>query len=165
MGADQTKSAQLQIRVSPAQKRRLKQLAREAAMDVSSWVLRRVLPDEAERFQELVAALERLPDRFRWAELADYLRELPPALFARAIASAPRARLGPETMNRLAGTLELAAFRRDQSSPYWTDQVAIPQEPVFGSALSSVRLHLLVRAPVALRRRNLFMDASMDDRV
>jgi hypothetical protein len=37
--------------------------------------------------------------------------------------------------------------------------------PAFGSSLASLRLHLLTRAPVALRRRNLFADASVDDRV
>jgi hypothetical protein len=31
--------------------------------------------------------------------------------------------------------------------------------------LASVRLHLLTNAPAVLRRRNLFMDASLDERV
>ena len=52
-----TKSDQLQIRISSEQKRRLKQLARDAGMDLSAWVLSRVLPAEAERFQQFVASV------------------------------------------------------------------------------------------------------------
>lgn len=160
------KTAQLQIRVSPEQKRKLKQLARGASMDMSSWVLQRVLPDEAERFQELVVGLTgRAQRRFALAELADFLRALPPGAFQRAVADAPRARLDPLTANHLAGTIELAAWRRGQAPPAWTRAVGSPEAPVFGSSLASVRLHLLTHSPVALRRRNLFVDASLDERV
>lgn len=161
-----TKSAQLQIRVSLEQKRRLKQLAREASMDMSSWVLSRVLPDEAERFQTLTAALcDEAQRRFQLAELADFLRALPAAAFQRAVAQLPRARLDPETLNHLAGAIELAAQRRGQEPPAWTRTVVSAALPVFGSSLASLRGYLLTRAPVALRRRNLFVDASVDERV
>ncbi len=160
------KTAQLQIRVTPHQKRLLKRLAADASMDMSSWILDRILPRTHERFQELVAALVQ-PDhrRFALAALADFLRELPRVEFERAVAHAPRARLDPEALNHLAGAIELAAERRGVTAPEWTGQVAVPATPMFGSALASVRLHLLTRAPVALRRRNLFLDASFDQRV
>ncbi len=160
------KTAQLQIRVSPDQKRKLKQLARAASMDVSTWVLRHILPDEADRFQELVTGLVEGPHpKFALAELADFLRGLPTGAFRRAVALAPRVRLDAQTLNHLAGAIELAAHRRDQAPPAWTRDVRIAATPSFGSALTSVRLHLLTQSPVALRRRNLFMDASMDERV
>jgi predicted transcriptional regulator len=160
------KTTQLQIRITPEQKRNLKQLARQASMDVSAWVLGRALPDEGERFQALVVQLTRRPmDRFALAEIADFLRDLPAGAFRRAVCDAPRARLDPATLNHLAGAIELAARRRNLTSPSWTAAVAIPEAPVFGSSLASVRLHLLRESPVALRRRNLFMDASLDDRV
>ena len=160
------KTAQLQIRVTPDQKRTLRRLASRASMDMSSWILSRLLPHAQERFQELVATVAASDDRsFALAELADFLRGLPRGEFNRAVAAAPRVRLEPPTLNHLAGTIELAAERRGVPPPGWTRDVPIPHTPQFGSSLSSVRLHLLTRAPVALRRRNLFMDASLDERV
>jgi hypothetical protein len=164
-----TKSDQLQIRVSTEQKRRLKQLARDAGMDVSAWVLSRVLPAEAERFQQFAATVAASSDgttrRLQLGELADFLRALPVGPFRRAVAEPPRARLDPALHNHLAGMIELAASRRGQAAPAWTPEVPASREPAFGSSLASLRLYLLTRAPVALRRRNLFMDASIDDRV
>lgn len=160
------KTSQLQIRVTPDQKRILQRLAREASMDVSSWVLRRVLPDEAERFQRLAAELiapARIP--FALAEVADFLRPLARAAFLRAVSGPPRVRIDPLTLNHLAGAIELATARHGLVPPAWTGKVRVPDTPTFGSSLKSVRLHLLTRAPVALRRRNVFMDASIDDRV
>jgi hypothetical protein len=162
------KTAQLQIRVTPEEKRILRRLADEASMDMSAWILDRVLPRSAERFQELVAALAEAgaDDRtFGLAEVADFLRELPRAEFVRAVAHAPRARLEPGLLNHLAAAIELAAQRRKLKPPPWTAHIAPSDSPEFGSTLGSVRLHLLTSAPVALRRRNLFMDASFDDRV
>lgn len=121
---------------------------------------------ETARFQELAAALADAEHwRFRLAELADYLRALPDAVFAEAVAETPRAQLDAGTLNHLAGGIELAAARRGQVPPAWTRLVPPSPTPTFGSGLASVRLHLLTRAPVALRRRNLFVDASFDDRV
>ncbi|MBI4420631.1 MAG: hypothetical protein HY560_07380 [Gemmatimonadetes bacterium] len=160
------KTEQLQIRVSAEQKRALKHLAREAGMDVSSWVLGRVLPAEGDRFQELVA---RLADpegrRHSLAELGDWLRALPAGAFRRAAAHAPRAPLNAEVLNYLAGMIERAAARRGVPAPPWTGRVPIPQTPLLGSTLAAVRLHLLTQSPIALRRRNMFVDASLDERV
>ena len=52
------KTAQLQIRVTPEEKRTIQRLAKQAGQDISSWVLSRVLPEEAERFQELKARVK-----------------------------------------------------------------------------------------------------------
>lgn len=122
--------------------------------------------DEAARFQTLTAALADVGHRrLHLAELADFLRALPAEAFRSAVADAPHATLDVDTINQLAGAIELAATRRGQSPPSWTYAVPPAPVPTFSSALGSVRLHLLTRAPVALRRRNLFADASFDDRV
>jgi hypothetical protein len=159
------KTSQLQIRVRPDQKRQLKRLAADAAMDMSSWVLSQILPDEAERFQAMLARVTGPQWRFALAEVADFLAALPHGAFARAVRNAPRARLDESILNHVAGAIERAAHRRGQASPPWTADVPIADLPTFGSTLSSVRLHLLIRAPVAFRRRNVFVDASLDDRV
>ena len=51
------KTAQLQIRLTPAQKALLKQRARAAGQDVSEYVLSRVAPESAVGFERAVAAL------------------------------------------------------------------------------------------------------------
>jgi hypothetical protein len=123
-------------------------------------------PDATERFQTLTAALtDGAHRRFGWAELADYLRSLPPASFERAVREAPRTPLDAAALNQLAGMVELAAERRGLRAPAWTHAVPVVDAPVFASMLASVRLHLLTATPVALRRRNLFADASVDERV
>jgi hypothetical protein len=160
------KTSQLQIRVTPEQKRILKQLAKLAGMDVSSWVLSQVLPHEADEFQRLAARLcNREFRREHLAELADFLGGLGAAAFQRAVTEPPRARLDPATLNYLAGAIELAATRRRVPPPAWISKVLVPENPIIGSELGSVRLHLLTSSPVALRRRNVFVDASIDDRV
>jgi hypothetical protein len=124
------------------------------------------LPQSHDRFQELVAALAKSDDRsYAFAELADYLRVLPVREFQRAVAFVPKAKLDSATLNHLAGMIELASERRDVEPPGWTREVPIPAMPTFGSSLASVRLYLLTRAPVAFRRRNIFVDASIDERV
>lgn len=160
------KTSQLQVRVTPAQKRTLKLLAKRDGMDVSNWVLRRIFPDESLEFQRRTEALAlRAEPRIALAELADYLGSLPPGAFARAVAEEPRARLEAGILNYLAGAIELALTRRGLQLPAWTARVPHPPDPVFGSQLGAVRLHLLTHTPVAFRRRNLFIDASIDDRV
>ncbi len=161
-----SKSEWLQIRVTPEQKRALKRAAREAGTDMSSWVLDKLLPREADRFQALVArAVDAAERRFALAELADWLRALPPGAFQRAVAQAPRGPLDPGNRNYLAGAIELAADRRGLPPPAWVGETPVPDTPLFGSSLAGLRLHLLTRSPVALRRRNVFVDASIDDRV
>lgn len=160
------KTAQLQIRVSPEQKRTLKRLARDSGLDLSSWVLGRVLPHEGDRFRALTARLATTKERsYALAELADWLRALPRGVFERAVARPPASGLDAQTLNYLAGAIELAATRRGFSAPDWVDAVPAPPAPLFGSQLTAVRLHLLATAPVAMRRRNVFVDASVDQRV
>ncbi len=48
-----TKSAQLQIRVSPAQKAAIRQAAKRAGIEMSAYVLARALPALPRRFSDL----------------------------------------------------------------------------------------------------------------
>lgn len=122
--------------------------------------------DEADRFQALADALVDPEERgYRLAELADYLRALSPEAFRRAVRERPRAALDHPTLNHLAGAIELAAERRGQDPPAWAASVPPGETPVFGSELASLRLYLLTQAPVAFRRRNIFVTDSFDERV
>lgn len=159
------KTAQLQIRVTPEEKRSLKRLARDAGMDMSSWILDQVLPPESAKFQELASALAEPEGReFALAELADFLRPLRGGAFVRATSEPPKAPIEPVTLNHLAGAIELGSAKRAVAPPAWTARVPIPADPVFGTTLNSARLYLLTHAPVAFRRRNVFVDSSIDER-
>ena len=61
--------------------------------------------------------------------------------------------------------VEYACARAGTPPPAWAGAIAPLAEPVFGSGLTSLRLHLLTRSPAPFRRRNIFIDATVGDRV
>ena len=159
------KSAQLQIRVSPAEKAAIRRAAQRAGMEMSAYVLARVLPAPAQRFQELTEACGN-PDgaRFALAELSAWLANLGAAELQEAVASPPPA-LTPYLANYVAAMVEYACARAGVAPPAWTRTVAPLTEPAFGSTLMSLRLYLLTHSPAPFRRRNIFIDASVGSRV
>lgn len=161
-----TKTQHLQIRVSPQQKAVLKVRARRAGQDMSTYVLSRVLPAAGARFEELVAAL-RDDDRrtFALAELNDLLSGLGSEELRRAVEHADLSGLDPYLRNYVAAMVELAAHRRDVPPPAWVRDVEPLDAPHFATPLPGLRLHLLRTAPVPFKRRNVFIDASLGDRV
>jgi hypothetical protein len=164
------KTQQLQIRVSAAQKAAIQRAAARADMDMSTWVLSRLLPPAGPRFRELTGAVatsssDSAERRFAFAALNDFLAGLAPGEFATAVREPPSADADPYTANYIAAMVETAAHRKRLPPPAWTARVAPLREPVFGTSLKSLRLHLLTAAPPAFRRRNIFIDASIGARV
>lgn len=164
MGA---RSEQLQIRVTPAQKRTLKQRARQARMDVSSYVLARALPPESARMAGLLQALQRDDGerRFALADLNDLLTTLTVAQFAEVVGAQRVSALSPWTQNYVAAMVEQAAAQKRTSPPAWVREVAPLDDPYFAVPVPALRPYLLRVAPVAFKRRNLFIDATLGDRV
>ncbi len=161
-----TRSEYLQIRVTPAQKERLRQLAQEKGESLSAYVLARAIPHGAERFQELLALVRMGEDhRFVLAELNDFLSALPPDEFRSAVASADLTSASPLLQNYVAAMVEQAGFLKGVIPPAWTTRVHPLEDPYFATPLKSLRLHLLRAAPVPYKRRNLFVDSSIGDRV
>jgi len=162
------KSAQLQIRVTPAQKATLKRLARAAGQDVSAYVLARALPEVRDRFAEIVRAL-RDDERYRFAlaELNDLLSDLSDAQLTDAVAAEPPdlGSLPLHRLNYVAAMIEQACHRRGVPAPSWVHVIPPLEVPWFATPLQGLRLHLLRSAPVPFRRRNLFVDAGVGDRV
>ena len=160
------KSAQLQIRVSPAEKNAILRAARRAGLDMSAYVLARVLPALPRRFAELAGACND-PDlaRFALAELNTWLAGLGGAELREAVDSPPPSGLTPYLANYVAAMVEYACARRGVAPPAWLRAIAPLQEPVFGSELMSLRLYLLTHSPAPFRRRNIYIDASVGDRV
>ena len=159
------KSAQLQIRVSPAEKAAIQRAARRAGLDMSAYILARVLPALGGRFQELTAACRDAEGtRFALSELNGWLASLSAGELREAVASPPPP-LTPYLANYVAAMVEYACARQDVAPPEWTRTIAPLPEPVFGSTLTSLRLYLLTHSPAPFRRRNIFIDASVGSRV
>jgi hypothetical protein len=161
------KTEQLQIRVTPEQKEELKRRAATAGQDVSSYVLSRVLPPARQRFEELVtlAGDGSSEPRFALAELNDLLSALGPSELGMAVEQADLSSSSPFLQNYVAALVEQACYRKGVTAPAWTADIAPLVSPYFASPLKSHRLHLLKAAPVPYKRRNLFVDAGVGDRV
>ncbi len=160
------KSTQLQIRLSPSDKRRIEAQAKLAGMPVSSWVLARLLPHSAMKFRDLYQQLATSDTAaFLYAEFNDFLSGLDASDFATAVVQRPDTPLDAERANYLAAMIEHTAAQLDVEPPAWTRDIAPLREPMFTSSLLSLRLHLLVHGLPAFKRRNLFVDSSVGARV
>jgi hypothetical protein len=160
------KSTQIQLRVSPAEKAELVRQARSAGLDLSAYMLDRLLSKPARAFAELTRRLARPGGAaLVLAELHDLLARSTRADFVRMTESAPPLRLSPVLENQLAAMVETRASQLRVSPPAWTAEIAPLEQPWFASDLVSLRLHLLMHSPPAFKRRNLFVDATVGSRV
>lgn len=161
-----SRSEQLQIRISPEQKTKLKRLARQAGLHVSEYVLSRALPQHRLRFQELAASVgDDQSRRYALAELNDLLTRLSAPELSDAIADPPGLEFPSYWRNYVAAMVEHAAQRRGVPAPAWVSRVEPLAEPHFAVPLKSLRAHLLKSSPVPFRQRNIFVDSTVGDRV
>jgi hypothetical protein len=162
-----TKTTHLQIRLSPAEKAAIQRAAQRAGMDMSAWVISRLLPPSAARFAELLTAIaaDDGGERFALAELNTFLAGLGAGELAGATASPPPANLPAIRANYVAAMVEYACARRGIPPPAWTRAIPPLAQPLFGSELASLRLHLLTHSPPPFRRRNIFVDATVGSQV
>lgn len=161
-----TKSEYLQIRVRPDQKAALKRLARQSGSDLSTFVLSRLLPTERSRFEELLVAIRDVGLRTHaFAELNDLLTTLSARQLRDVVAKADLDALDEVTKNYVTAMVEHACHRTGCPPPDWTRRVIALEEPFFATPLRSLRLHLLKSSPVAFKRRNIFIDSTLGDRV
>jgi hypothetical protein len=160
------RSSQLQIRITPEQKEVLRRLAHQAGQDMSAYVLSRALPNPRLQFARLLEELrgEDQPG-FVLAELNDLLSSLTAGEFCSAVEQADLAGLTSYRQNYVAAMVELAAHQRDVPPPAWVRDVEPLEAPHFVSSLAGLRLHLLRAAPIPFKRRNIFIDSSIGDRV
>lgn len=161
-----SKSSQLQIRVSAAEKATIQRAARRAGMDMSGYVLSKLLNSPARQFQELAeTCLDEGSARFALAELSSLLDGQSRSELRDAVAMPPPAGLAAYHANYIAAMVEYACARRGIRPPVWTQTIAPLAKPVFASSLDSLRLHLLTHSPPPFRRRGIFIDASIGSRV
>lgn len=135
-------------------------------MSMSEWILDRLFPSPQAEFQHLVEALAGSEQpSYVFAELLEVLDAMSAELYEIAVSEVPDVELDPYWWNYLAATVEQAAAAKHAKAPSWTRDVAPLDEPVFGSSLASLRLHLLVDSPPAFAARNIFIDANVGKRV
>ena len=161
------KIKQLQIRVTAEEKAAIRQRAAAARLDVSKWILRQALPPAEQRFQSLCGdlAAASASRSYVLSELNDFLSGLSARDFRKAVAEPPGLRLPAFEAAYVAAMVEQAASMNRAPAPPWTRGVAPLERPWFASPLKNLRLHLLTKSPPPFRRRNLFVDSTVGDRV
>ena len=153
------KTSQLQIRVSPEQKRALKRLAAAAGMSVSRYVLTTVLPTAREEFTRRAHGLAELRDRAGGlGELKAFLAGLSGDDLSASVSMLDLEGLSAALRNHLAATVEQAAWLRGQSLPAWVRGVEPLDRPQFQRDLHSLRPHLMRVTPVTFKRRNTYLE-------
>ncbi len=160
------KTTQLQIRVSAHQKAAIQAAASRAGVDMSAYVLSRVLSVPGARFREGVRdCIDSTSPRFGLAELNSLLSDLTAGELREAVEAPPPKGLSPFLENYIAAMVEYACATRAVAVPAWTRAIAPLSEPAFGSDLQSLRLYLLTHSPAPFRVRNIFIDSTLGDRV
>ena len=160
------KTSHLQIRVSDAEKTAIRKKAELSGMDMSRWILEQLFPPVEKKFNALLDELKAAKSKkIAFAELNDFLSGLNKKEFVTATASAPDVILDDYLNNYVAAMIEQAATLKQTTVPAWVQTIPGLAEPVFGTDLNSLRLYLLKHSPAPFRKRNIFIDASIGDRV
>jgi len=163
---DSARTGQLQIRVTPAEKAAIQAGARRAGLDMSAYVLGRVLPGRSTQWQAQLHELARSGEsRTALAALSGWLAALSATELAAAVTTPPPADLSDFHANYVAAMIEHLCAARKIDAPRWTRGIVPLAQPVFGTQLASLRLHLLAHSPPPFRRRNLFVDTAVGGQV
>lgn len=160
-----TRTAQLQVRVTPSEKAAIARAAQRAGVGMSEYVLAKALPNQAARWQEWLRKLVRSGGaKIELAGLSGWLSGLGAGELPGAIDTPPRG-LSDFHANYVAAMAEHLCAARGVEAPRWTLAVAPLARPVFASELKSLRLHLLAHSPPPFRRRNIFVDSVVGGQV
>ncbi len=127
---------------------------------------RSALSDKQLCFARLLEALrEDAQPSFVLAEINHLLSGLTPGEFGSAVEYAYVAGLTPYLQNYVAAMVELTAYQRNVPPPAWVRDIEPETTPHFATSLPGLRLHLLRNSPVPFKRRNIFIDSAVGDRV
>ncbi len=117
----------------------------------------------------MVELVEALADddtsRFALAELSDFLTGLPTSGFLEVVDGLDVRQLSPFLQNYVSAMVEHAAYQRSVAAPRWASYIEPLELPYFAVPFPRLRMHLLRSSPVAFKRRNLFVDSMVGDRV
>jgi hypothetical protein len=127
--------------------------------------MQRVNSQPAQAFANAVTRVACGEPRYGLAELNSLLCGFTARELQDAVGEGVPAALSPYLANYIAAMVELACVRRRVALPGWLSGVPPLTQPVFGSDLKSLRAHLLSNSPAPFQRRNIFIDATLGDRV
>ncbi len=162
----ESKELQLQIRISPTQKLAIQTAARKARMGMSEWILSQIFSSPREKFQDMLKTLKSEPKKsYLLAEIHDLLQSVTTSEFEDMVAEPARVSLEPYWGNYIAAMIEHAGAKRGVPAPSWVSDVKSLDRPVFGTDLENLRLYLLTHSPVSFRKRNIFIDSTIGERV
>lgn len=165
LGLMDTKTSQLQIRVSPAEKAILKRLAAAEGISVSAFVLDRVLPAHGGEVAERIAALQGGSDlQTRLSDLELHLLSMSDEEFPQAVVGVDVGDMRPLEKNCAAAAVEREAWRRGLAAPEWTTDVRPLEHPWFAWRIRALRPHLMRIAPPAYKLRNVYLPSHEDTR-
>jgi uncharacterized protein (DUF1778 family) len=158
-----TRTSQLQIRVTPAEKAALQRLASAAGETVSGYVLSRVLPSTELELAHLLSELAEpgADRRGLLRRLERTLETVAPADLAETLPAPEPGALTAVLMNCVAALVETAAHRKGVRPPSWVSAVPPLPRPHFGWPLRSLRPHQIRVSPVPFKRRNVFFDPAV----
>ncbi len=159
------KSEYLQIRVSKQQKEIIKSTAKSAGVDMSTWVLQRVLNNKSQQFLTILSQFNTLEDSFVFARLHDFLMLCSKTDFEQTVSIKPTSKLSDFQINYTIAMIEHRAHTLGCTAPDWINDFPILHEPYFGTSLKSLRLHLLINSPIAFKQRNIYIDSTLGGRV
>jgi len=162
------KSKYLQIRVTPMQKRIIKSNAKKMGMTISELILEKALGEIKlkEKFHDYVARLNNSGEKtIAYAEVNDFLTELSGNELENAVNILPENTLSPYERNYLTAMVEQASMMKKIPPPGWVKDIKPLEEPRFGTGLKNLRGHLLINSPLPFRKRNIFIDSAIGERV
>lgn len=99
------------------------------------------------------------------AQIHDMLNAAGADEFEQMVAQPPGMALSDYWANYVAAMIEYTASRKGRKPPSWVSRVPPLKVPVFGSDLKNLRLYLLTHSPPPFCRRNIFIDATVGQRV
>ncbi|MFV2061254.1 MAG: DUF1778 domain-containing protein [Gammaproteobacteria bacterium] len=160
------KTTQLQIRVTEAEKNAIQQAAQRQNLDMSRYVLEKILPSKAQEFQDFVTELAVSDEaRFVLAEINKFLSRLNRAELKTVLLIVLPLGLTDYMSNYLAAMIETICNKHQTKIPGWVIKIKPLHKPVFATELHNLRLYLLTHSPAAFRSRNIFVDTTVGGQV
>ena len=154
------KDSFLQIRISSAEKEKIKSLARLDNCDISEWILKQLEPKQSIlKLQQLYSDLEDVKDlSYKLAEISDFFYDAPTQLWSDIVNVSPSSQLSHDVLAYVASMIEYISDYRKLPLPTWTKDVTALDTPYFYDAKSAeLKMFLCLNSPIQFKRRNIFV--------
>lgn len=148
------------------EKQWIQKKAKELDLDMSVWVKQLLFSQKNQTYMNLMDAISN--SKFSKEALAhfnDFLDRLPAKDFVETVMEIPGIFKDTFHGNYIAAMVEMAAHQKKVAPPSWTKKYTGMEEPYFASSFENLRFHLLVSSPIPFRKRNIFIDSTIGDRI